>query len=115
MVFNHDEVEIDEGYCFVCSNKNRAELRVGFYFDGEEACGEFLPDNCWEGYPGVVHGGILTALLDEVMYKAVFAEGEITVTAGIEVRFRSLALPCIPLFLKGRAGEKKDRLSFIVR
>ncbi|NPV29111.1 MAG: PaaI family thioesterase [Firmicutes bacterium] len=97
--------------CFVCGDENPAGLGVRFFYvDGEGARGEFLPDARWEGYPGVVHGGILAALLDEVMYKAVFAQGELTVTAGIEVRYHHPARVGIPLELKGWVEGRKRRL-----
>ncbi|MDH7578157.1 MAG: PaaI family thioesterase [Bacillota bacterium] len=96
--------------CFVCGDANPAGLRVRFYADGEEVRAGFVPDERWEGYPGMVHGGVLAALLDEVMYKAVFAQGEFTVTAKIEVRFRSPARVGVPLEARGRAGDRKGRL-----
>jgi len=96
--------------CFVCGSKNPAGLEAGFYLDGDEARGEFTPDSRWEGYPGVVHGGILTALLDEVMYKAIATSGELTMTAEITVRFRNPARVGVTLYPKGRVAKKKGRL-----
>ncbi len=96
--------------CFVCGDKNPAGLEASFYLNGEEARGEFTPDSRWEGYPGVVHGGILAALLDEVMYKAIASSGELAMTAEITVRFRNPARVGVPLYPKGRVARKKGRL-----
>lgn len=42
----------------------------------------------WEGYRGLVHGGIIAALLDGAMTNALFAGGTVAVTAEITVRYR---------------------------
>ena len=45
----------------------------------------------FNGYPGVVHGGVLTALLDEAVVRTALLEGgfdDLLVTARIEVVFR---------------------------
>ncbi|HAA90045.1 MAG TPA: hypothetical protein DCE07_05680 [Peptococcaceae bacterium] len=95
--------------CFVCGDGNPSGLQVRFYHDGNEAKAVFIPDSRWEGYPGVVHGGILASLLDEVMYKAVFASEGNVVTARMSVRFRNPARVGSLLHLVGRVGEKKGR------
>lgn len=96
--------------CFVCGDNNAFGLQAVFYFAGEEARGEFTPDSRWEGYPGVVHGGIISALLDEVMYKAISSSGELAMTAEITVRFRNPARPGVTLYPRGRVVRKKGRL-----
>ena len=41
-----------------------------------------------EGYPGVLHGGVISALLDGAMTNCLFAQGRAAVTAELRVRFR---------------------------
>ena len=55
-------------YCFVCGRKNPRGLYVTFYDNGrnEVTATHTIPD-VYQGYPGVVHGGIVAALLDEVV------------------------------------------------
>ena len=38
-----------------------------FEFDGQELHSEFTPLDQHEGYPGIVHGGVISSLLYEVM------------------------------------------------
>ena len=45
----------------------------------------------WEGYPGLVHGGIIAALLDGAMTNALFARGTVALTAEVALRYRR---PC---------------------
>ena len=53
---------------------------------GVEATVE-CPDS-WEGYAGLVHGGIIAALLDGAMTNALFARGIVALTADMDIRFR---------------------------
>ncbi|MCP4428707.1 MAG: hypothetical protein GY803_29830, partial [Chloroflexi bacterium] len=55
-------------YCFVCGRKNPHGLYMTFYDDGEnEVVSEYTVAEAYQGYPGVVHGGIVAAMLDEVV------------------------------------------------
>ena len=75
--------------CVVCGAANKRGLRLKFRssadgsvqatFDCLKAC---------EGYIDVLHGGIVTSLLDGAMTNCLFAHGHRGVTAEITVRFR---------------------------
>jgi len=52
------------------------------------AAGEFACDSQYEGYSGVLHGGIISALLDGAMTNCLFLHGQVAVTAELAVRFR---------------------------
>jgi uncharacterized protein (TIGR00369 family) len=52
---------------------------------------QFTPTDLHQGWQGVVHGGILTTLLDEAMAYTLFYSGVRAVTARMEVRFRASA------------------------
>jgi acyl-coenzyme A thioesterase PaaI-like protein len=52
--------------CFVCGIDNPIGLKLKFYTDGEERCiARFQPKPEYQGYPGQLHGGIISSLLDE--------------------------------------------------
>ena len=54
--------------CFVCGLKNVAGLHSFFYeLDNDELLAIFKPEEAHQGYPGRLHGGIATAILDETM------------------------------------------------
>ena len=60
--------------------------------------GEVVPDDRWHGLPGVLHGGMAAALLDDCMGGLSHALDRIaTVTATMDLRFRR------PVPLDGRA------------
>lgn len=79
---------IDDGYCFVCGPKNPAGLRLEFIFDGNVIKTEFIPKKEHQGYFNIVHGGIVSTLLDEAMVKLAIARGMPAVTAQMEIRLR---------------------------
>lgn len=53
--------------CFVCGEANPAGLRQRFHTDGRLVWAQFVPrpEHC--GFAGVVHGGVLATVLDEIM------------------------------------------------
>src|SRR5207249_734462 len=75
-------------WCFACGRLNDAGLHLDFDVSRDRAETRFTPQRGHEGYDGTVHGGILTALLDETMGWAIFHQGIWGVTARIAVTFR---------------------------
>jgi len=77
-----------ENYCFACgqSNPYGLKLKIDIHPSGKSYV-EFIPKREYEGYPGIMHGGITSTILDEVMVYACKAYNEDVVTAKIEVRF----------------------------
>ena len=79
----------DDHYCFVCGQQNPSGLNLVFSFIGKTASAEFTLGRTFQGYKSIIHGGIIAAVLDEAMIKAVLAHRVHAVTAEISVRFRS--------------------------
>jgi acyl-coenzyme A thioesterase PaaI-like protein len=75
--------------CFVCGQDNARGLRLEFRpeFDGGMTA-NWMPDSAFEGFHGVIHGGVVSTVLDEAMSKAVAATGAKALTAELRVRFR---------------------------
>ena len=78
--------------CFVCGDQNETGLKVDFYYEGGVAKGEYVPEDRFQGYKDILHGGIISSLLDEVMIKSVIAKDLMVVTAQIEVRFLKMGV-----------------------
>jgi uncharacterized protein (TIGR00369 family) len=79
---------IDEGLCFVCGKDNKSGLRLSFKTESGKSVSEFIIKKHFQGYKNIIHGGIVTAILDEAMIHAATAEGLNPVTAEITVRFK---------------------------
>ena len=96
--------------CFVCGDKNKCGLKVDFFDEQGVAKAEYKASSGFEGYKDILHGGIISALLDEVMIKSVLAKDILAVTASIEVRFKQPIRTGEELFLEGRIVEDKGKV-----
>lgn len=79
---------IDDQYCFVCGKKNPVGLKLDFSFDGKIIKTEFIPKKEHQGYFNIVHGGIISTLLDEAMVKLAIELGMPAVTAQMDIRLK---------------------------
>jgi uncharacterized protein (TIGR00369 family) len=80
--------DLNEGLCFGCGHNNPIGLKLKFIKDGDACRAEFIPSKDHQGWPGVVHGGILASLLDEAMSYAAYFEGATCLTASMNIRLR---------------------------
>ncbi len=103
---------IDYDGCFVCGQKNPCGLKLTFYYDeaGQKARAVFRPDRHFEGYRDLLHGGIISSVLDEVMIKAILHLGEPVVTSRLEVEFKSPAGIGEELLAEGWVTEQRGRV-----
>ena len=53
--------------CFGCGDMNACGLQLNFRLEGNKATAEFVPEERYQGYPGLVHGGVTATALDEAM------------------------------------------------
>lgn len=71
---------------------------------------EFTAEERFEGWHGVVHGGIVCTILDELMVWACTNQGYESMTAAIEVRFRQPLLVGQKVKGLGRVVRERGRL-----
>ena len=80
-------------HCFICGVENPFGLKIQFADDGESAVrAQVTVPEQFNGYPGIVHGGIVAAILDETAGRALLARGHddrnLFVTLKMEIRYR---------------------------
>jgi len=90
---NRDVTRIDNSVhrnCFVCGKFNHQGLQLEFYYDKDEevAFSQFRLDDWTQGYKGIPHGGIVSAIFDCAMGNCLFSQGLSGVTAELKVRFK---------------------------
>lgn len=98
--------------CFACGLENQIGLKLKFYetAPGEVTVDHIVPD-AYQGYPGVVHGGVVAAMLDEVAGRTQMGGDppRFMFTARLDIRYRHNVPTGQPLRMVGRAGKVKRR------
>ena len=74
--------------CFGCGENNPCGLKLKFEWDGKVAKAEFTPTELHQGWAGIIHGGIITTVLDEAMGYVAYYEGIKCVTSSMQTRFK---------------------------
>jgi uncharacterized protein (TIGR00369 family) len=104
---------IDNDHCFVCGPRNNSGLHIPVKksVEGHTCTFTWIPGPSYQGYAGIVHGGLLSTLLDESMAYAVMGADMkiLAVTADMRVRFLRPAPVGVPLkFVATLVGQRKN-------
>jgi acyl-coenzyme A thioesterase PaaI-like protein len=110
-----DITPIADNYCFVCGKDNPQGLRIKVKYFPEEMAAEThlaLPRE-YQGWADVIHGGILSTLLDEMMAHAVWRFAGPGVTVSMEVRFHHPLKPDEAIQVRGvlAPGNSRRRIA----
>ncbi|WP_411376595.1 PaaI family thioesterase [Desulfurobacterium thermolithotrophum] len=73
-----------DNYCFVCGKENPKGMHLSFHRENGKVKARFSLEKYYQGYDNVIHGGIISLILDEAMaylqnYEERFLTGKITV------------------------------------
>lgn len=78
--------------CLVCGLKNPFGLHTSFFeLDNNELLAVFKPRGEHQSYPGRLHGGIISTILDETIGRAIMIQSEDEiwgVTVDLQIRFK---------------------------
>ena len=99
--------------CMVCGVENACGLHARFLeLDSGELMGVFDPREEHQGYPGRMHGGILTAIVDEAIGRAIAVgdPGAWGVTVELSMRFRRPVPLDRPIRVLARITEDNGRI-----
>ena len=77
-----------EDYCFACGEANPIGLHLDFHVMGNKFVTKKVLPKEYQSFTGIVHGGIVTTLLDEAMGGMLYHGGEKAFTARLDVRYR---------------------------
>lgn len=102
----------EDGYCFVCGPNNPIGLKANFTIDKTSRSSrcELRLAREFQGWEKVVHGGMLSSLLDEAAIYACRCCGEHFVTAELKVTFRKPVAVDEPLLVSARVVAEKRKL-----
>ena len=104
----------DIGMCFVCGEKNERGLKLSFEFDREKKRIKtfFKPQEWQQGFGGIIHGGFLATLLDEVMVKLSYEAGIPAVTAEMNICFKEAARIDKDIIVTGEIIRETKRIIY---
>jgi acyl-coenzyme A thioesterase PaaI-like protein len=100
-------------YCFICGRHNPHGLYMAFYDDGDKTvCATHTVPEAYQGYPGVVHGGIVAAMLDEAVGRVAMIGDphHFMMSVKLEVKYRHPVPTETPLKIIGRVERLRGRL-----
>ena len=97
-------------WCFACGQLNPCGLKLEFEEHDEIYISHFTGAAQHQGYDGILHGGIISTLLDEIMARYIYAKGLNAVTARLEVRYLKPTPIGVPLLIKGRITKSRGRI-----
>ena len=96
--------------CFGCSPVNPSGLQMRFFTDGSAVYSRVQVPEHLCGWSNIVHGGVLTTILDEVMsWSAITLLKRIALTRGIAVEFIKPVHVGSELKAEGRVRETGDK------
>lgn len=106
----------DDHYCFGCGGLNPNGLHLRFFPipDKPAVWASFTPERVHEGFTGMVHGGIITTLLDEAMGWAAYAQEIWAVTGRLTVEFRTPVEVGVETVVSGEIVGDRGRVLDVV-
>ncbi len=103
----------NSAYCFVCGRENPRGLYMSFHDNGQdEVLSEYSVNDIYQGYPGIVHGGIVTSMLDEVVARVSMIKDphHFMMSVTLQVKFRHSVPTETPLQILGKIVRLRGRL-----
>ncbi|MCP4664999.1 MAG: PaaI family thioesterase [Deltaproteobacteria bacterium] len=103
-------IEKPEGHhCFACGTANPIGLNLQFYRSGDVVCSDITLEKVYEGWENMVHGGIVSTLLDEVMSWAImYSKKVFLVTRNMKIKYIRPVLIGTPLTVTGQLTDDSE-------
>ena len=98
-----------EHWCFACGRQNPSGLHLDYDVSRDRATARYTGTQKHQGYDGALHGGVVTALLDETMGWAFFHRGIWGVTGRITVTFKQPVPTGEELVVSGWVARERSR------
>lgn len=108
------DLQPNSRHCFACGLENPVGLKLRFFQVREgEVRSEYVPPDQFEGYPGVLHGGVAASMLDEAANRAHMGidPPRFMYTARLDIRYRKNIPVGQKLVLVGKATGNRGRVA----
>lgn len=102
--------------CFACGKMHHDGLNMDFFeLEDGTVAGLVTVEERFHGFPGIVHGGIIATLMDEIAARAqlLYESENTSMTLELTTQYKKPVPCCTPLILLGRMVEKGPRINLI--
>ena len=102
----------DYQLCFACGQRNPYGIHMVFRQEGDSIVCDFMPHAEHQGFPGIIHGGIVASVLDEALNRTSMLGNPPawTMTGRLEVRYRR-NVPYGPMLrVRAKLNTQRGRL-----
>jgi acyl-coenzyme A thioesterase PaaI-like protein len=100
--------------CFACGLNHGGGLRLKFYKQEDgSVLGYFFADPKFEGYSGIIHGGIIATLLDSAMTHCLLVKGIPALTGRLSVKYSIPIQTGALIRLEAKIVNKKHKMFFL--
>ena len=110
---NDLEDRFEHAWCLLCGSKNPLSLKLAFRAHDGGVTGRFQPRQHLQGYQGLLHGGVISALLDAAMTHCLFHHNVRAVTGELHVRFLQPVSCDDPFDMTARITAQKPPLFYM--
>ena len=107
---SYQDFRIRPHHCFACGELNEIGLHLSLKFEPRRCHVELTVPDRFEGWEGLIHGGIVSTILDEVMAWALIEQDSWGVTARMSVAFHRPVLVGQAIRAEGWIVESKRRI-----
>jgi acyl-coenzyme A thioesterase PaaI-like protein len=103
----------DNGYCFVCGERNRHGFNLKFTIDEDNVMWtKFTPARYHQGFKDMVHGGIIGLILDEVMVNLAWRLKRHVISAELNIKLRKPVRPGEKLLFRGWIDKEARKIIY---
>jgi len=95
------KLEVDD-MCFACGQGNPIGMKLEFHFERDDYVTTLEVRPEYQGWIGIIHGGLLATALDEVMARLLWEKRINAITGRLEVRYHQPVHIGDTLHLRGR-------------
>jgi len=106
---------MEQYHCFGCCPDNPEGLKMEFFEEGDDIISYWHPQRHYEGWIGVLHGGVIATLLDEACGWVIFRKLQCSgVTSKLEVRYlKQVSSTEAQITVRARLKETRHGLAFV--
>ncbi len=100
--------------CIVCGDSNGQGLHLDFSLCEDGSVEASFPcDLPYQGYDGILHGGIISCLLDGAMTNCLFSQGITAATGELVMRFHHPVVAGVPAKVIARVSKARPPLHLL--